>query len=94
MMRRSMLCYRRRRYEFELFGPRLRKQSLERGCAWHISEIYSDANKLKLRWQGIYTITKLHCTDAAQEVREVGFPFRIRPQSHLSRESGHCQKRP
>ena len=53
---RRLIRYGRRRYEFELLLPRLKKDGLL-GLPEHISEIYSDAKRLKLRWQGIYTIT-------------------------------------
>lgn len=53
---RRLVRYGRRRYEFELLGPRLKKLGLE-GLPEHASELYKDAKKLKLRWQGIYTIT-------------------------------------
>jgi hypothetical protein len=47
--------YGRRRYEFELLGPRLRKLGMA-GMPREISEIYTDAGQLKLRWQGLHTI--------------------------------------
>ena len=53
---RRLIRYGRRRYEFELLLPRLKKDGLL-GLPDHIAEIYRDAKKLKLRWQGIYTIT-------------------------------------
>lgn len=55
---RRLVRYGRRGYEFDLLGPRLKKRGLE-GMPEHISEIYTDADKLKLRWKGIYTITNL-----------------------------------
>jgi glycosyltransferase involved in cell wall biosynthesis len=47
--------YGRRRYEFELLGPRLRRLGL-RGLPRDISEIYVDAKTLRLRWNGLHTI--------------------------------------
>jgi len=55
---RRLIRYARRRYEFELLGPRLKKYGLQ-GLPEHISEIYSSAKDLKLKWQGIYTLTNL-----------------------------------
>jgi glycosyltransferase involved in cell wall biosynthesis len=55
---RRLIRYGRRRYEFEMLGPRLKREGLK-GLPVHISEIYPDATKLNLRWQGIYTITNL-----------------------------------
>jgi glycosyltransferase involved in cell wall biosynthesis len=53
---RRLIRYGRRRYEFELLGPKLKEEGLG-ALPEHISEIYGDANNLKLRRQGIYTIT-------------------------------------
>jgi glycosyltransferase involved in cell wall biosynthesis len=55
---RRLLRYGRRRYEFQLLGPKLRKDGL-RALPEHITDIYADANSLRLNWQGIYTITNL-----------------------------------
>jgi glycosyltransferase involved in cell wall biosynthesis len=52
---KRLVRYGRRRYEFELLGPRLRKLGMA-GMPRDISEIYVDAGKLKLRWQGLHTI--------------------------------------
>jgi len=53
---RRLVRYGRRHYEFQLLGPRLKKMGLK-GLPAHISEIYPESKNLKLRWQGIYTIT-------------------------------------
>jgi glycosyltransferase involved in cell wall biosynthesis len=53
---RRLIRYGRRRYEFDLLRPRLKKMGLK-GLPQHISEIYHESKSLKLRWQGIYTIT-------------------------------------
>jgi hypothetical protein len=55
---RRLIRYGRRAYEFEMLGPRLKKGGIQ-ALPVHISEIYPDAKNLKLRWQGIYTITNL-----------------------------------
>jgi glycosyltransferase involved in cell wall biosynthesis len=52
---KRLVRYGRRRYEFELLGPRLNKLGI-RGMPVDISEIYSDAGRLRLRWQGLHTI--------------------------------------
>ena len=48
--------YGRRRYEFELLGPRLKEHGVA-ALPKDIRELYCHANTLKLRWQGFYTIT-------------------------------------
>jgi glycosyltransferase involved in cell wall biosynthesis len=53
---RRLVRYGRRRYEFELLGPILKEKGLL-GLPTHISGIYAHAGELKLRWQGVYTIT-------------------------------------
>lgn len=53
---KRLIRYARRHYEFEMLRPRLKRDGLQ-GLPEHVSEIYSDAKDLKLRWQGIYTIT-------------------------------------
>ncbi len=55
---RRLVRYGRRRYEFELLGPRLKKMGLQ-GIPEHVTELYRDSGRLKLRWQGIYTLTNL-----------------------------------
>lgn len=52
---KRLVRYGRRRYEFELLGPRLNKLGMA-GLPRDISEIYSGASQLKLRWQGLHTI--------------------------------------
>ena len=52
---RRSVRYGRSRYEFELLGPRLKAQGI--GAMPHdIRELYQEANKLTLRWQGPYTL--------------------------------------
>ena len=53
---RRLIRYGRRYYEFQLLGPRLKKDGVN-GLPECISELYPDSKKLKLYWQGIYTIT-------------------------------------
>lgn len=53
---KRMIRYARRRYEFALLGERLRAQGLA-GMPQHIQELYAGANKLRLTWDGIYTLT-------------------------------------
>jgi glycosyltransferase involved in cell wall biosynthesis len=60
--------YGRRRYEFELLGPRLKERGIA-GLPAHIAEIYTGADALRLRWQGLYTITNLV---ALRDMRRIG----------------------
>ena len=53
---RRLVRYGRRKYEFELLGPRLKQLGLK-GIPEHVTELYKNAGTLKLRRQGIYTIT-------------------------------------
>jgi len=52
---RRAVRYGRRRYEFRLLAPRLKKLGLE-GLPAHISEVYPDSGALQLMWDGLYTI--------------------------------------
>lgn len=52
---RRLVRYGRRRYEFQLLGPRLKRDGL-RGLPRHISDIYDDADTLPLMWNGLYTL--------------------------------------
>lgn len=53
---RRLIRYGRRRYEFDLLRPLLKRDGLK-ALPEHISQVYGGANELGLRWQGIYTIT-------------------------------------
>jgi len=53
---RRLVLYGRRHYDNQLLGPRLKKEGIG-GMPKRISDLYTDAEKLRLRWQGIYTIT-------------------------------------
>jgi glycosyltransferase involved in cell wall biosynthesis len=48
--------YGRRRYEFQLLGKRLKAEGIG-GLPRDITELYADAGSLRLRWDGVYTIT-------------------------------------
>jgi len=52
---RRALRYGRRRYEFRLLAPRLKKLGLP-GLPAHISELYPESHKLRLMWDGLHTI--------------------------------------
>jgi glycosyltransferase involved in cell wall biosynthesis len=52
---RRLVLYGRRHYDNQLLGPRLKKEGIG-GMPERISDLYVDTNKLRLRWQGIYTI--------------------------------------
>ena len=53
---RRMVRYGRRRYEFALLGPRLKAGGIG-AMPKDIREIYRDADRLDLMWDGIYTLT-------------------------------------
>jgi glycosyltransferase involved in cell wall biosynthesis len=55
---RRLVLYGRRHYDNQLLGPKLKKEGIG-GMPERISDLYPDASKLRLRWQGIYTITNL-----------------------------------
>lgn len=48
--------YGRRRYEFQLLGPRLKAGGMS-SMPRDITELYRDAGSLPLRWDGVYTLT-------------------------------------
>jgi glycosyltransferase involved in cell wall biosynthesis len=52
---RRLVLYGRRHYDNELLRPRLKKEGIG-GMPKRISDLYADAKKLRLHWQGIYTI--------------------------------------
>jgi hypothetical protein len=52
---RRAVRYGRRRYEFRLLAPRLKKLGLQ-GLPTHVSELYRDSGDLRLMWDGLYTI--------------------------------------
>lgn len=52
---KRMVRYGRRRYEFAILGPRLSAGGLS-AMPKDIREIYRDADNLRLKWDGIYTI--------------------------------------
>ncbi len=47
--------YGRRRYEFQLLGPRLKAKGIG-SMPRDITELYTDASTLPLRWDGVYTL--------------------------------------
>jgi len=52
---RRLVLYGRRHYDNQLLGRRLKKEGIA-GLPERISDLYVDATKLRLYWQGIYTI--------------------------------------
>jgi len=48
--------YGRRRYEFKLLGPRIERAGLS-AMPRDITELYADAARLRLMWDGVYTIS-------------------------------------
>ena len=65
---RRAVRYGRRRYEFQLLGPRLKRLGLK-GLPLHIRDIYADACQLKLNWEGIYTISNWFALRMMRRVR-------------------------
>ncbi len=60
--------YGRRHYEFRLLGPLLESKGLA-AMPVDITELYSGAESLPLRWQGIYTLTNFI---ALRQMRNLG----------------------
>lgn len=60
--------YGRRNYEFRLLGPLIESQGLSAVPA-DVTEIYSKADSLSLRWQGPYTLTNWV---ALRQMRKIG----------------------
>ena len=60
--------YARRRYEFQLLGQALKTGGISALPA-DITELYPQAASLRLRWEGISTLTNLV---ALRQMREVG----------------------
>lgn len=63
---RRLIRYGRRAYEFQLLGPRLRSLGIN-GIPQDIRSLYVDSHRLRLRWQGVLTITNWI---ALQEMRK------------------------
>ena len=60
--------YGRRHYEFQLLRSGLKSRGLA-GLPADITELYSQAENLQVRWQGIYTLTNLV---ALRQMRRIG----------------------
>lgn len=65
---RRAVRYGRRRYEFQLIGPLLKAQGISALPA-DITALYGQASRLRLQWQGIYTLPNLV---ALREMRRTG----------------------
>ena len=48
--------YGRRRYEFQVLRPELKEKGMA-GVPRDITELYGHANRLKVRWDGLYTVS-------------------------------------
>jgi glycosyltransferase involved in cell wall biosynthesis len=69
---RRLVLYGRRHYDNQLLGPRLKRVGIG-GMPERISDLYVDAKKLRLHWQGIYTIPNFVALKRIQEkAREAG----------------------
>jgi hypothetical protein len=55
---RRAVRYGRRFYEFQLLGPLLKERGLG-GLPVHVKDIYGEAQRLPLRWNGFYTLTNM-----------------------------------
>jgi glycosyltransferase involved in cell wall biosynthesis len=53
---KRMVRYGRRRYEFSLLAPHLKAGGIA-AMPVDIREVYVDANRLPLKWDGVYTVT-------------------------------------
>jgi glycosyltransferase involved in cell wall biosynthesis len=60
--------YGRREYEFQLLGPVLKAQGIA-ALPRDITELYPQAESLRLQWQGVYTLTNLI---ALRQMRKLG----------------------
>lgn len=68
--------YGRRRYEFSLLGPRMRKRGIAALPA-DITDIYADTDTLRLRWDGMYTLTNWV---ALRAMRRIGrSSYKVKP---------------
>ena len=65
---RRAVRYGRRRYEFQLLGTRLRAHGIS-ALPSDITLLYNGAEALRLRWQGLYTVSNLV---ALREMRKAG----------------------
>jgi glycosyltransferase involved in cell wall biosynthesis len=76
---RRLVRYGRRRFEFQLLGPRLKRQGMS-AMPVDISEIYGDASSLRLRWEGLQTVPNWF---ALREMRSQGRSLSLRPTNPL-----------
>jgi glycosyltransferase involved in cell wall biosynthesis len=79
---KRMVRYGRRRYEFALLGPHLRASGLA-AMPRDIRELYVGANRLKLSWNGLYTVTNWF---ALREMRRLG-----RSSARTARDVAHVR---
>ncbi len=71
---RRLVLYGRRHYDNQLLGPALTKEGIG-GMPERISDLYANADKLRLHWQGIYTIPNLVALKRIQKkAREIAGP--------------------
>jgi hypothetical protein len=69
---KRMVRYGRRRYEFAILGPRLAAGGLA-AMPRDIREIYGDAEKLSLKWDGIYTVNNWFALREMRRLAKDGF---------------------
>lgn len=65
---RRLVRYGRRRFEFQLLGPRLKNHGMA-ALPPDISQVYPDAGMLRLRWEGLQTLPNWF---ALREMRRIG----------------------
>lgn len=70
---RRLIRYERRRYEFELLGPRLKVKGLS-GLPQHISEVYGEIDKCNIQWGGLKPLTSYL---ALQEMKKASLSHNI-----------------
>jgi glycosyltransferase involved in cell wall biosynthesis len=71
---KRLVRYGRRRFEFQLLGPRLKAKGMS-ALPRHIHEIYGDADRLRLRWEGFQTLPNWM---ALRFMRRLGLETRAR----------------
>jgi hypothetical protein len=65
---RRLVRYGRRRFEFQLLGPRLKKLGMS-ALPSDIRQLYPDSGALHLRWEGLKTLPNWF---ALKEMRRIG----------------------
>jgi glycosyltransferase involved in cell wall biosynthesis len=72
---RRAVRYGRRRYEFELLGPRLKRDGIA-GLPRDITTLYSESDRLSMRWGGWHTLPNWA---ALRQMRRIGKTYLTTP---------------